>query len=207
MATVTVRGEAVVPGRPDEAVVSLELAAVRATAEEAYEDVAGRSGALDQACSAVGIDPSARSTAGVTVQEHREYDERGRPEHRGYVASNRVVIRLEDAALVGGLLREAVVRAQARVLGPVWRVASDNPARAEACRRAAGEARRKAEAYADGLGLGVGAVLEAREPWAGGDPRRERGMTFSALDAEIPVDPGELDVRAAVEVTFALEQR
>ena len=44
--------------------------------------------------------------------------------------------------------------------GPRWWIAPDNPARVEACRQAAAEAKRKAEAYADALGLRLGAVAE-----------------------------------------------
>jgi uncharacterized protein YggE len=200
-----VRGEAIVPGQPDEVVVALDLTAVRDSAQEAYDDVASRSAALDSLCGELEIAAVARSTAGVSVEQHYEYGEHGKREHRGYVASNRVLVRVADAALVSRLLKEAVSRAQASVQGPGWRVAADNPAFIEACRRAATAARRKAEAYADALGLVLGNVVEAREPRATTGPIF-RGIAFARHEEEIPIDPGELDVRAALDVTFALEQ-
>jgi uncharacterized protein YggE len=207
VATITVRGEGAAPGQPDEIVVALELSAVRAAAQDAYDEVAAQSDALNGLCDELGIAGAARSTAGVSVQEHREYDDRGRPEPRGYVASNRVLVRVADAVLVSRLLREAVTRSAARVSGPWWRLAAENPARAEACGRAARDARRKAEAYADALGRRLGAIVEVREPAASpvGGGRSASFGALMAAEPEIPVSPGELDVRAAVEVTFALE--
>jgi uncharacterized protein YggE len=183
--TVTVRGEAVVPGRPDEIVVALELSAIRETPEAAYDDVAGRSAELEALFGELEIAPAGRSTTGV---------------------SNRVSVRVADPALVSRLLREAVARAEAGVKGPGWRVAPDNPARIEACRGAAAVARLKAEAYADALGVRLGRVVEAREPLVTPGPV-PRGVMLAAVQQEdIPIDPGELDVFATVDVTFALEQ-
>ena len=200
----TVRGEGVAAGRPDLIVVALELSAVREMPAEAYDDVARRSTDLEGLCDELAIDHTARSTAGVGVQEHHEYDERGRPQPGGYVASNRLHVRLADPALVGRLLREAVTRADARISGPWWRTEADNPARIDACRLAAEDAQRKAVAYAGALGRALGDIVEVREP--GTSPTSGRPLTFAAIDHhEIPIDPGELDVRASVEVTFALE--
>jgi uncharacterized protein YggE len=208
VATVRVRGTGTVPGDPDEAELVLEVTGVHATAEEAYADVAGRSEQLEALFGELGVDAAARSTVGVTLREHREYDEQGRHRHRGYAAANLVVVRLADPALLARLIREAVAAVDARVAGPRWRLARENPARAEACRLAALDARAKADAYAEALGYRLGAVVEAVEPAAGAvEPyggHEERA--FAAIDQpELPVAPGRLDARAALDVTFALE--
>jgi uncharacterized protein YggE len=205
VATVTVRGEAVVAGRPDGVTVGLELSAVRASAAEAYDEVAGRTEVLDVLSEELGIAAADRSAVGVTVQPHHEYDGRGNAEQRGYAASNRVLVHVVDHTVVSTLVREAVTRSGARVSGPRWWVSTENPARAEACRDAARDALRKAEAYAEALGRRLGAPLIVREPHT--TPFDPSSGTFAAIDAarEIPIAPGDLDVRAAVEITFALE--
>jgi uncharacterized protein len=205
MATIRVRGHAVVPGEPDDAELALELAAVRPTPDEAYTDVAARSERLEALFGELGIAQEDRSTAGVAIRENREYDERGRPQHRGYVAASRTIVRLRDPALLARLMREAVTAVEARVAGPVWRLAPDNPARVEAYRAAALDARQKAEAYAAALGVRLGALLEALEPT--GDHREAHLASFEPLDQpEIPVAPARLDARAVLEVSFALEE-
>jgi uncharacterized protein len=212
LATITVHGLATVPGTPDEAVVAFELRALRPTSQEAYADVAERSRRFDALCDSLGVPDTARSTQGISVRAEREHD--GREwRHRGYRASNRVLLRTEDSELVARLLKDAVDSVQAQVAGPWWQVAKTNPARVEACRLAAAEARRKAEAYAEALGVRLGAIVEIREPDGRGQEYLEMGrpLSFSSIDpggeAEIPVHAGNLDVSAAVDVTFAVEQR
>ena len=208
-ATITVHGLASVPATPDEAVLAFELKALRPSSEEAYADVAERSRRFDELCDSLGVEGPARFTQGVSVREEREHD--GKEwRHRGYLASNRVLVRLADPQLVATLLRNAIERVQAHVAGPWWQVARTNPARAEACRLAAAEARRKAEAYAEALGIRLGAIVEVREPESRGYEHLELGapLSFSAIDAgppEIPLHAGSLDVSAVVDVTFAVE--
>jgi uncharacterized protein YggE len=208
MATISVQGRATVPGTPDEAVVAVELRALRPTSQEAYAEVAERSGRLDALCDSLGIAGTARSTQGVSVQEQREHD--GTTwRHRGYLASNTVLVRLADPQLVARLLKEAVEQVQARVAGPWWQVAQTNPARLEACRLAAAEARRKADAYADALGARLGALIRVREPRRRDSEWPVRQQLLSARapieEPEIPLHAGELDVSAVVDVTFAIE--
>ena len=210
MATITVRGEATASGTPDEAVISVELTALRSTPEEAYEDVAERSAALTTVLDELDVPSEARTTAGVTLREQRDYVG-GEYLHRGYQATNTVTLTLTSQASVARLLREAVLRADARLEGPWWRLRSDNPARLEACRRAALVARQRCEAYADALGLRLGAVVDVSEPGVA-SPRHQpeghmRAMASADMESapEIGVGAGELDVHAAVEVTYALE--
>lgn len=206
MATVTVRGHAVVPGQPDEVGLTLAVSALAATPEEALTEAAERSRRLEAILDELEVPRASRTTTGLSVSEEREY-ERERWRHKGYRASNRVQVRLDQAAIVGRLLQEAIARAEAAIDGPEWRIAIDNPARTEACRQAAADARRRAEAYAEALGLHLGEVLRVSEPGIG-VIRAER-HAVAALAAgpapEITVEAGEMEVAAAIDVTFRLE--
>lgn len=209
MTTVTVRGEGSARAAPDEATLELAVESLRPTPAEALADVAARGEILVTLCHEVGIGPERRVTSGATVAEHREHVD-GRWQHRGYRAASTLVVRVEDAELVGRLLAGAVERAQARVAGPWWTIGLDNAARLEACREAARDARRKAEAYAEALGARLGAIVAVREPgrtW----PRDRGGQQVFAMrvadePAAPPVEGGELQVSATVIVRFALEQ-
>jgi uncharacterized protein YggE len=208
--TITVRGEGMARTAPDEATLELAVESLRPTPAEALADVAERGEALVTLCHEVGIGPERRVTSGATVAEHREHVD-GSWQHRGYRATSTLVVRVEDAELVGRLLAGAVERAQARVAGPWWTIGRDNAARLEACREAARDARRKAEAYAEALGARLGAIVAVREPGRQAGPR-ERGVreVFAMRSADEPgapaVEAGELEVTAAVIVRFALEQ-
>ena len=205
-ATVTARGEATVPGKPDEGVWTITVGALEATPDAALGEVGARSDALGIALDDIGAAAERRSTTGVSVREEFDYAD-GRQVHRGFRAQNVITIRLTDAAVAGKLIQSSIERAKAEVRGPVWWIAPDNPARVEACKRAAAEAKRKAEAYAEALGMRLGAVAEIREAAIGGPVPMPRGgaMTLAAAEAAIEVDPGELNVDAQVEVSFHLE--
>jgi hypothetical protein len=200
--TVTARGEAVVPGRPDEGIWTIDVSAPGAAADEALAEVTSRVHALHELLDEIGVEPALRSTTGVTVREEFDFVD-GKQVHRGYRAQHTTMVRLHDPVLAGRVLQGATERAQAQVRGPAWWVAPDNPARVEACRRAAAEAKRKAEAYAEALGSTLGAVVEIREPSSAPAPL-PRAMTLAAADARLEVDAGELSVTARVEVTFLL---
>jgi uncharacterized protein YggE len=206
-ATVTARGDAVVPGTPDEGIWTIEVSALYATPDAALGDVGERSSRLDALLDELGVPKEKRSTTGVTVREEFDYVE-GKQVHRGFRAENLLTVRLQDATVAGRLIQGATQQAQANVRGPAWRIAPDNPARLEACRRAALAARRKAEAYAEALGLRLGPVAEVREPATGATPLPRPAaagvLRAAAVEPAVDVDPGELSVESQVEVTFEL---
>lgn len=208
--TVTVRGEAVVAATPDEVRIAVTVEALEKSPERAQAVVAQRSEAVDAVFEQLSIEPSRRATQGLSVQEEREYENR-RYVSRGFKATNRVLVRLDDPSPLGTLIRQVTEAAQARVDGPWWWVALDNPARTEACTEAAAEARRKAEAYALALGARLGPALRVVEP--GLLDRHEvfhdgpavMSARMASEPAEVSVEAADLDVTAAVEVTFALD--
>jgi uncharacterized protein YggE len=106
-------------------------------------------------------------------------------------------------------LSAAVGETGARVDGPYWIVDPANPARLAACREAVVRARARAEAYATGLGLHLGAVEEINEtvpPVPVPGPPFGAGIARAAMvaPADVPMNPGELEVAANVWVRFAL---
>jgi uncharacterized protein len=211
VAALAVRGEAVLPVAPDYLGIRLTLTEVRQGADEAYDEVAKLSATLADLLTDLGIEASARSTSAVVVRAEREYDERGRPTHRGYGATSSMHVRLADPAVAASVIKQAVARTGAQIDGPWWEVAPENPARLEACRQAASLARSKAEAYAEALGVRLGALTEVAEP----DPRvvpagyrpvqAGFGPLYAGDEPEIPIAAGTLEVRAAVDVTFSIE--
>ena len=207
-ATVTARGEAVSRAKPDEGIWTFEVSSLDATPEKALATVGKGSTELEALLAELGVAPEKRSTTGVSVREEHDWAE-GKQTHRGYRAQNVVTVRLADSAIAGRLIEGSIARAKASVSGPMWWIAPDNEARVEACRQATAEAKRKAQAYADALGLQLGDVAEIREPIRGGIvPRQPLGgaMTLrSAPEPALEVDPGELEVQAQVEVTFHLD--
>ena len=208
MGTLGVRGESVVPGRPDEVELGFTLTAVEQKPEDALSAVAERSQVLSGLLDETAVPPAMRSTTGVSVAEEVEWRD-NRSVHRGYRATERVRVRLNDASAVGALMREAVGRASAAVDGPRWRLLRSNPAHVEACRAAAEDARRRAEASAAAHGYRVGAVDRATEPGVRLEPPPPAYRMLASAQAaapEVAIEAGDLDVVASIEVVFLLEE-
>jgi uncharacterized protein len=208
-ATVTARGEAVASARPDEGIWAIEVSSLDASPDQALATVGAQSKELEALLAELSVPTEKRSTTGVTVREEHDW-EGGKQTHRGYRAQNIVTVRLADSTIAGRLIEGSIARAKASVRGPTWWIAPGNQARLEACRQAAVEAKRKAEAYADALGLHLGDVAEIREPAGGGiEPRPLVGpialRAAAAPEPSLEVDPGELEVKAQVDVTFHLD--
>jgi uncharacterized protein YggE len=202
MATVTVVGRGSVSTPPDEASLSLTVEAVRPTASDALSDVADRTRTLLALVDELGLGPASRTTTGVSVGEDGDYRD-GVWQRRGYRASERLTVRAGDAATIAHVLGEAVERADASVEGPWWSVSAGHPARADALRVAAEDARVRAEALAAGLGTRLGALVEALETEA----RRPepRGRATLAMTTDVPVERGETAVTAALSVTYQVD--
>ena len=211
-AVVRVRGSATATARPDRARLMFELQYLAPSAELALADVTPRAARLEDLCEEFGFPLTDRHTTGVSVAEQREWDGT-RFVQRGYSASTRLVLRVQDAALIGRLITDAVARTNATVHGPNWEVDTGNPARLTAYRGAALDARRRAEAYAGALGMRILGVVEISELGT------SAGLTMSTLamggirplsassdlSGKLSVEPGEIDVSATVDVIFSAE--
>lgn len=202
---VAVVGEAVLRAEPDEAMVLVTLSALEDAPGPALADVARRSDALMALLDELSIDRSDRSTTGVSVREEFDHTTEGR-RSLGHRAASTVAVRLTDLELIGRLVTRATTELGARVDGPRWQIAADNPVRLEAARQAAADGRRKAQAYAEGVGGQLGGLLRLAEPDSAVFPRRSgpRLQPLSAAAGDLPVESGEQEVTAVIEVTFAL---
>ena len=97
-------------------------------------------------------------------------------------------------------------RSEARIDGPAWRVAYDNTGHAEARRRAARDARAKAEEYAEALGGRLGALVSVAEPGSGPSTPQPRTYAVHQDISGMPLEAGEHELVAEIDVTFQLEQ-
>jgi uncharacterized protein YggE len=208
-ATLTVRGEAVAAAKPDDADLTFTLSALHATPDEALDDVAERTRELKEIFDANAIAERDRITTGISVREEREYVQ-GHYEHRGYMAQTSVIVRLDDPEVIGRLMKSAIEDADASVSGPRWRVAADNPAHTEARKAAIVDARRRADAYADALGVRVGAIADVSEPGLKMSVSHavvaDRALYSASAEPELEVEAGDIDIRAAIDVVYRIEQ-
>jgi len=201
--TVT-QGTALLRTEPDEAMLWITLTALLDAPGAALADVSRRSDALVPMLDELGISKNDRSTTGVSVYEEFDHTQKGRLS-LGHRAISRVSVRLSDADLIGRLIARATEELAARIDGPRWQVAQTNPVRLQAAREAAADAQRKAQAYAAGVGAKLGRLIQLTEPNDAHMVARAAGGLRPMAVEPMPVEPGDHEVAASIQATFALE--
>ncbi|HSK98142.1 MAG TPA: SIMPL domain-containing protein [Euzebyales bacterium] len=153
-----------------------------------------------------GTDPLIRTaeTSSIRTAEHWEYGSGAHQRRRvGWIAERRS--RLECAPDAEGLtaLVAALIHNDIRLSGPQWHVAPDVAGWDDLRTAAVADARRRADAYAAGAGVRVGAVRWIAEPGVRREPSGDAFAGPALRAAGLAVDHGDqpepLPVRVAVE--------
>jgi len=208
MASVTVRGASVASLTPDRAELSLSISHLAADASGALDEVARRSQQLETVLEAHDVRRDEWATDGVQVGE--EYQWRNDANVLvGYRASTAVTITVRSVPLVSTLIGAGVTQVGASVRSLTWRIDADNPARRVLLGEAARDARVRATAYAEALGLRLGEVEEISELTPANEPppmpRAAMAMAAKMGDtSSLSVSGGLVELAAEVFVRFAV---
>lgn len=209
MATVIVRGNASATVTPDRAELTLALSHLAPDAATALSEVARRSQRLEELLSGRGLGRDDWATEGVTVGEEYQW-KKDTNVLVGYRASTALAVTVRSADLVAAIIADGVTECGANVRNLVWKVDATNPARRALLGDAARDARERASAYADALGLRLGEVetiSEAPIRVEADAPMMRMAMQSApkmADSAEVAVSGGLVELAADVHVQFAL---
>lgn len=210
MPSVTVRGTAAASVTPDRAELSLEVSHRAKNAAAALADVAARSQQLVAMLEQRGIGRADWATEGVHVGEDYEW-KNNQHVMVGFRASTAVTVTLRDIEHVGAVIREGVDAAAASVRSLTWAIDRSNPAQHALLAEAAIDARRRATAYTEALGLRLGEVEVISEvPLRPGEdltPKLDARVAMSDAVGgapEVQVSGGLIELTAEVHVRFAV---
>lgn len=203
--TLRVSGEGRVAVKPDVARVTAGVQATGKDLARTTSEAAGRTRKVLEALAQLGIAERDVQTTRHDIQVERPW-ENGRPGPiTGYTVADELRVTVRDLGKLPQVL-ERVVAAGSNVLqGLVFEKDEPAPAQAEALARAVRAARAKAEVMAKAAGVALGEPLAIEEGGGRSPPMPfARAELMAAKDAGTPVSPGELEVTATVEVTFAI---
>jgi hypothetical protein len=200
---IRVTGHARISAQPEQAEVDIGVVTEAAEAGDA-----GRLNAekLDRVLKALqnAFGPGARfETVGYSLNPVYRHDEpRSQPAITGYHASNTLRIRDLQISQVGKAIDTATKSGANSVHNIVFKLKDEAAVQSRALRDAAADARAKAHALAEALGLRVVRILAATE----GEPEVVRPLPayrgeiamFSAPSPPTPIEPGTIEVRASV---------
>ena len=205
-----VRGSAEVRAAPDLAVVRLGVAEEEPTAREAQSAANNVAGAILDAVRGVGIAERNVQTVHLVlspVYSPRRPGDREEPRIVGYRALNTVSVRVEDLGLVGQVIDAALDVGANQLEGVSFGLRDDQTVRRQALRQAIADARGKADAMADALGVGLDAIMSVTEDNVFVRQPVMETARVMALQGEAPtsVSPGEISVSASVSIEYRIE--
>jgi len=202
----TVQGQGAVDLAPDMATISLGVTSEAASGAAALAENSAITAKILAVVEKAGILPRDMQTNGLSLSplwNNRRSGSKSRPEIVGFVASNRVQVRVRDLDSLGGIL-DAVVGAGANQFnGLNFGLQDPVPAADNARDAAIKDAMRKAGLYAASAGIFLGPIISIDEnnTMSPGEPV----MMLEAMQSgAVPIAQGEVSMRARVTIVFEI---
>jgi hypothetical protein len=197
-ATITVNGRGEVRAAPDCGQVRVGVATQSASAREAQL-------ANDRAVEAVIAAVKAQGVTKENIQTSEygiwpEYNEKGQLWR--YRINHNLTVEVKAIQKLGAVLDAAVAAGANQSCSISFDRSDREVLEREALKKAVADARQRAEALAGAAGKSITRVVSIAEGAAQQEPPVYRSMAQLEGAGSVPVEPGELAVSAAVEVTF-----
>ena len=208
-AMLVVSGDGLAQADPDFAVVRL---GATVQAEDAGEAQAQVNAIMQKALEAVkGLDVDEKRVRTTGLSLYPVYDNNPRPDQQngeprivGYRASNVVCVELDDLSKIGNVIDAAIDAGANELQGVDFQLKDDAEAKSTALREAVASARMKAEVLAEAAGMKLGDLIAISEGGTSVRPPEPMYGRMSMMESNTPVQPGQLEVGASVEMRFRL---
>ncbi|QYK43159.1 MAG: SIMPL domain-containing protein [Paracoccaceae bacterium] len=201
---ITVTGEGQVEAAPDLATLTLGVTTEGVTAAEALSANSAALATVIANLRAAGIEGRDIQTSGLSLNPVWSNYSGDRPQRIDrYQAVNGVTVRVRALDGLGTVLDAAVKDGANTLNGLAFGMAEPGPLMDEARNRAVADARRRAELLAAAAGVRLGRVLTIGEGGGGGMPA-PMFRADAALASPVPVEQGEVAIRASVTVVWEL---
>jgi uncharacterized protein YggE len=204
--TIVVRGEAIREVPPELAVFSVTVSARDPDKQTVLTRLTSRAAEVRAALDGYGDVIERRETGGVGV--YPEFKRRGE-RAVAYSGSVSTTVTVSDFSALGEMLVRLAGLTQASITGPWWQLRPASTAGAEVRREAITEALSRAREYASVVGARIDRLVEIADEGTGYEDRGfafASGMSRSAEDATLALDPQQQTVRAAVIVRVAITE-
>jgi uncharacterized protein YggE len=205
-AVIVTAGEGVVKQAPDRAWVTIGAESHARTAQEAQRANTDAMTAVIDRIKTAGIAADAIQTSGYNLQPEFDYVN-GKQSLRGYAARNQVQVRVDTLARTGEIMTAVVANGATTVSGVRFDLKDREGAERQALALAVRDARRRADALAEGANVTIARVIRIEEQRDMDVPRPMAMSGMAMMKAEgapVPLEAGEIEVRARVTMTAAI---
>jgi uncharacterized protein len=201
---ITVTGNAQVFASPDEASVTIGVVEQASTAQEAQSKANAVIPKFISALSDLKIRKENIQTSRMALNPI--YSQRPNEAQRisGYQAQDILTIRLTDFSLIGKVIDAGTTAGANNVEGINFQLRNSRGPRATAYKEAVADARSKADAIAEALGVKIAGVYDVRADNQGFAPQpMMMGRSLSA-PSSTPVEPGQMEVGVTVTIRYRI---
>ena len=209
---IVTQGDAVIRRAPDRAWLTVATRVREAKPTDARRKSTEATNDVIKAFKDAGIKDDQIRTTGYSLTP--EYDQKSR-NIVAYIVRNQIEVRVDDLDRLGELIDAADARKDSglSIIGPRFDLKNPQAAQAEALKQAVENAMARATAIAAGAKRSVGAILRIEDHGGSsvGPPRpmmmeaRAGGGGGGMPPPETPITPGEIEIRAQVTLTVAIQ--
>ena len=209
MQTINVRGEGMIATTPDQVRLSVSVNTQAQTAYAAMRSASGKTAEILALLKNMGVEDKNIQTSRVNVSPTYDYSKQIQPPPIiGYNSSNDFTVLFKGKLMdkVGEFMDKAVSAGASNFGGLQYEASTQRELERDALKRAADDAKARAEVLAKQLGASLGQVMTISESVSQGSPVPIM-MKSAMMDASsaAPVMQGELSIRAEVTVVFELK--
>lgn len=205
--SISVTGEASISVPPDTVEIDAGLTTEAKNARDAMEANNTAMGKVLLALKSAGVAEKDFQTSrlSLTPQMAQRAPNSQAQQITGYVARNRVAIRLRDVTKVASVI-DTLVGAGVNDMGGIsFSVSNASKLLDDARAEAIADAKRKAEIYAKAANVTLGSAISISEE--GDAPAPVYRSKFAAAPASAPIAQGEETLRIAVSVSYEIKQQ
>jgi uncharacterized protein YggE len=202
---VVAHGEAVVRRAPDRARVQFAVETRAPGPKAASEKNAQIMDAVQARLRSIDLPPDAIQTRGYELHEDVDYPN-GKRVSRGFIARNTIEVRVDAIARAGEIIDAAIGAGANNVSSIQFELKDRESVEREALKQAVGNARERAAAAASGAGMSIARVVRIEEGLDSRPPIPLMRMAAQSemAQADTPIAPGDLEIRATVSLTAEL---
>ena len=199
-----------VKAAPDMATITFGVVTEAPTAEAAMRDNATRMTQVMAALRRAGIAERDVQTSGLNLSAQYDYVQNEPPKLRGYQASNRVTVTINDLTKVGTTADAVVSAGVNQIDGISFGLKDPTTAENQARQEAVQALQSKAQLYAQALGVQLGGIRTLSEGGGYAPPPPMPMMYARAAMADsagsTPVSAGELTIRVDINGVYDIGQ-
>jgi len=201
-----VTGTATLSVSPDEIIILAGAETEAASAADSQLTNAGMISGMRTALNRTGLAAENVTTASYSLDVIREYDEKTNTTKISYRTTHILRIKSSDTTKAGDYVDAAVDGGANRVDGISFTLSDskETEIRTQALKLAGQDARSKADASAQGLGVSVKRVVRANEGYISIYPYATEMRASPSAGAATEITPGQVEVSASIGVTYEI---